>query len=164
MKYEHLVQMFHPHLENAGLNRVQLWRGLVMRAEQPQQFDENISSATLLSREEGVLQREIRFGDLVVRERIHFVEMESVHYHTEPSDQHIGGQMSMCIEEPNEGQLFIRFTYVNDLPEESATTDSNDPSYFVPYLKSAYHQADMQTAKRILELFARGMLDGQRMQ
>lgn len=164
MKYEHLVQMFNPQQEQGGLSRLQLWQGLVIRAENPQRFDENISSATVLRRDEGELLREVRFGELVVRERIQFMEMEAVHYHTEPSDQHIGGQMSMTIEEPQPGLLFIRFTYINDLPEHAGATDSNDPSYYVPYLKSAYHQADMQTARRILELLAEGALDGQRMQ
>lgn len=158
MKYEHLIQMFDPALPSAGLSRAQLWQGLVLRAEDPQRFDDNISEARVLLRSEGVLQREVRFGGLVVREKIHFVELTGVHYHTEPSDQHIGGQMSMHIEEPKPGQLFIRFTYINDLPEKPGVSDSNDPSYFVPYLKSAYHQADMQTAKRILELAAEGAL------
>lgn len=158
MKYEHLIQMFDPQMPAAGLSRLQLWQGLVMRAEDPQRFDENISEARILARSEGILQREVRFGGLVIRERIHFVELDVVHYHTEPSDEHIGGQMSMRIEEPQPGQLFIRFTYINDLPENPGVTDSSDPSYYVPYLKSAYQQADMQTAKRILELAAEGIL------
>ncbi|WP_157725154.1 AtaL-like protein [Vogesella sp. LIG4] len=150
--------MFDSRMPGNGLSRLQLWQGLVLRAEDPQRFDENISEATILAHSEGVLHREIRFGGLVVRERIQLVELDGVHYHTEPSDQHIGGRMSMFIEEPRPGELFIRFTYENDLPEKADVSDSNDPSYYVPYLKSAYHQADMQTARRILELAAEGVL------
>ncbi|WP_174875214.1 AtaL-like protein [Vogesella oryzae] len=158
MKYEHLVQMFNPQPVGLTISRSQLWQGLVLRAEDPQRFDENISEARILERSEDVLLREVQFGGLVVREKVIFTELLEVHYHTEPSDQHIGGQMSMRIEEPRPGELFLRFCYINDLPEVPNVTDSNDPSYFVPYLKSAYHQADMQTAKRILELAVEGVL------
>ncbi|MFC3531277.1 AtaL-like protein [Vogesella facilis] len=158
MKYEHLVQMFNQQALGLNISRAQLWQGLVLRAEDPQRFDENISAVHILERSEDTLRREVQFGALVVREQVRFTELQAVHYHTEPSDQHIGGQMSMCIEEPQPGELFLRFCYINDLPEKPDVSDSNDPSYYVPYLKSAYHQADMHTAKRILELAVQGVL------
>lgn len=158
MKYEHLVQMCNPQAQGMNISRAQLWQGLVLRAEDPQRFDENISEVRILERSDDALRREVLFGALVVREQVLFTELLEVHYHTEPSDQHIGGRMSMRIEEPEPGKLFLRFCYINDLPEKPDVSDSNDPSYFVPYLKSAYHQADMDTAKRILQLAVEGVL------
>ncbi|MFN4236109.1 MAG: AtaL-like protein [Vogesella sp.] len=158
MKFEHLIKMFDELSPAPAITRRQLWQGLVLRAEDPCRFDENITEARVLSYENGSLRREVRFGELVVREHVGFVPEKSVIYQTEPSNQYPPSKLGMFIEEPQPGSLFIRFVYENDLPEDVVTNDTNDPAYYVPYLKSAYKQADLLTAERILALAHEGVL------
>ena len=158
MRFEHLVRMFDDRVAQPLISRRQLWLGLVLRAEDPCRFDENISSAQVLSYDGEAMLREVSFGNLTVRERVGFVPMTSVSYATEPSDQYMRSSLEMRIEEPQPGHLFIRFIYENDLPDGPASSDTNDPGYYVPYLKSAYQQADAQTAETILRLAQEGVL------
>ena len=67
MKFEHLIKMFDELSPAPAITRRQLWQGLVLRAEDPCRFDENITEARVLSYENGSLRREVRFGELVVR-------------------------------------------------------------------------------------------------
>jgi len=158
MRFEHLVRMFDDRVAQPLISRGQLWQGLVLRAEDPCRFDENISSAQVLSYDGQAMLREVSFGNLTVRERVGFVPLTSVSYVTEPSDQHMRSCLEMRIEEPQAGHLFIRFIYENDLPDGPVTSDTSDPGYYVPYLKSAYQQADNQTAQTILRLAQEGVL------
>lgn len=158
MRFEHLVKMFDELSPQPLITRRQLWQGLVLRAEDPCRFDENISSATILAYDESGLHREVSFGQLVVREHVGFEAEKSVCYETQPSDQHPPSKLGMFIEEPQAGHLFIRFVYENDLPDAAVTSDTNDPGYYVPYLKEAYKQADLHTAKVILALAQEGTL------
>lgn len=158
MRFEHLVKMFDELSPQPAITRRQLWQGLVLRAEDPCRFDQNISSAQVLAYDEHGLRREVRFGELLVREHVGFEHEKSVQYLTEPSEQHPPSKLGMFIEEPQPGCLFIRFVYENDMPEEVVTNDTNDPAYYVSYLKAAYKQADLHTAKVILALAQEGVL------
>lgn len=158
MKFEHLVKMFDELSAAPVITRSQLWQGLVLRAEDPCRFDENITEARVLSYQDGCMRREVCFGNLVVRELVGFEPEKSVTYQTEPSDQYPPSKLGMFIEEPQPGSLFICFVYENDLPDGPVTNDTNDPAYYVPYLKSAYQQADVETAKRIIALAQEGAL------
>lgn len=158
MRFEHLVKMFDDLSPQPVITRNQLWQGLVLRAEDPCRFDENISSVTILSYGEQAMRREVCFGQLVVREHVGFVPGKSVQYQTEPSDQHPPSRLGMFIEEPQPGCLFIRFVYENDLPDAAVTDDTDDPGYYVPYLQAAYKQADLHTAQVILALAKDGVL------
>lgn len=158
MRFEHLVKMYDELAPQPLITRRQLWQGLVLRAEDPCRFDENISSSTILAYDERGLRREVSFGQLVVRESVGFEPEKSVRYETEPSEQHAPSKLGMFIEEPQPGHLFIRFVYENDLPDAAVTDDTNDPGYYVPYLKAAYKQADLHTAQVILSLAQEGAL------
>lgn len=158
MRFEHLVKMFDDRVGQALISRRQLWLGLVLRAEEPMRFDENITSARILSYDETGMRREVQFGSLLVRELVRFVDQSTVRYETEPSEQHMRSVLTMSIEEPQPEHLFVRFVYENDLPDAAPSNDSNDPGYYVPYLKSAYQQADQLTAQTILTLARDGVL------
>ncbi len=72
MKFEHLVAVNDPMNPLADtLTREQLWRGLVLRAEQPTAFIPHLDKCEILEREAGSLKRRqlLRCHGRVCRER-----------------------------------------------------------------------------------------------
>ncbi|WP_410497922.1 SRPBCC family protein [Chitinibacter sp. S2-10] len=155
MKFEHLVQindLLHPTA--VPLTRNQLWQGLVYRAEAPMAFVEHIDEAEILLRHESGIHRRVLMGKLEVIDHIHYEHEVSVHYDTQPSELHLGGQMWMYIEEPQAGALFVRFIYETPHPEDS------DPELdkYLSYLRSAWQEADIDTVREIRHLADSGKL------
>ncbi|MDC7700434.1 AtaL-like protein [Vogesella indigofera] len=160
MQFEHLIRISPADSSQApALTRQQLWLGLVLRAELPMQFDENITSARIVAREGSVWQREIAFGTLIVQERIELELEQEVRYHAQATELHPGGSRIMRIEEPEPGVLFVRFIY--DMSALTANASEAELARLLPYVKSAYQQADMDTAERIIELIVSGQLTSQ---
>lgn len=155
MRFEHLVQI--NDLQQPGpllLTRNQLWQGLVLRAESPMEFVEHIDESEVLQRSAHGLQRRVVMGQLEVLDHIAYQHEESVHYDTQPSAKHLGGQMWMKIEEPESGALFVRFIY------ETPHPDDPDPELekYLRYLQSAWQQMDLDTVITIREMAASGSL------
>ncbi|GAB5100320.1 SRPBCC family protein [Caballeronia sp. HLA56] len=157
MNFEHLIQIndpTNPLVES--LTREQLWEGLVLRAEQPQLFVLGLDSCDILSREGDVMERELHYGQAVVRDRVTLTPDSSVRYDILPTAEHVGGSLTMAIEQPDELQLFLRFTYSTTLPEnDDATPDDRQTKEIV---KSAYRESDIDTV-RLIRQYAHGRHD-----
>lgn len=148
MNFEHLVQINDPLNPLAEvLTREQLWEGLVLRAEQPQLFVLGLDGCTILARTADSLERELQYGHATVRDRVTFTPRESVRYDILATDAHIGGSLTMTIEQPDDLQLFLRFEYATTLP----TPDSEDTRQTSEIVKSAYREADIDTVRLIRE-------------
>ncbi len=146
MNFEHLIQIndpLNPFVDS--MTREQLWEGLVLRAEQPQLFVIGLDSCTILSREGNVLERELHYGPATVRDRVTLEESQSVRYDILPTADHVGGSLTMTIEQPDELQLFLRFQYATTLPE-STDPDAHQTQEIV---KSAYRENDIDTVRLI---------------
>lgn len=148
MNFEHLVQVNDPLNPLAEtLTRDQLWQGLVLRAEQPQLFVLGLDSCTILSRTADTLERELHYGHATVRDRVTLTTNESVRYDILATDTHVGGSLTMTIEQPDALQLFLRFEYATTLP----TPDTEDERQTSEIVKSAYREADIDTVRLIRE-------------
>lgn len=148
MNFEHLVQINDPLNPLAeALTRDQLWEGLVLRAEQPQLFVLGLDSCTILSRTADTLERELHYGHATVRDRVTLVAKESVRYDIRATEAHVGGSLTMTIEQPDAVQLFLRFEYATTLP----TPDTEDARQTSEIVKSAYREADIDTVRLIRE-------------
>lgn len=155
MRFEHLIEIndfMNPLI--TPLTLAQLWQGLVLRAESPQLFQPQIDQVNLLERGENWLERELHFGQLVVRDRILFEPMVRIEYQTAANDQHDGGSLIMQIEMPEPEQLFVRFTYTTSLSETATSNGVNLASY----VRNAYQQNDMDTISIIREMAEQGSL------
>ena len=67
MKFEHLIEIndpLNPLID--PMTREQLWRGLVLHAEQPKLFMPHLDECTIVERSPGELNRKRRFGKLIV--------------------------------------------------------------------------------------------------
>jgi hypothetical protein len=146
LNFEHLIQIndpLNPFVETMTLE--QLWEGLVLRAEQPQLFVIGLDSCTILSRTDRTLERELHYGQATVRDRVTLSPNESVRYDIMATDAHVGGSLTMTIEQPDDLQLLLRFEYRTTLP----VADSEDARQTQEIVKSAYREADIDTVRLI---------------
>lgn len=150
MNFEHLVVINDPADPALGeLTREELWFGLLCRAEDPRAFLPGLETCTIVERRDTQLVRELKFGTAVIRDRVTLAPMESVCFESAPTESHAGGSLTIAIEEPAPGQLVLRFRYLTTLPDEAGSPDRA----YVEYVKSAYHQSDLDTV-RVIRMIA----------
>jgi hypothetical protein len=146
LNFEHLVQIndpLNPFVDT--MTRDQLWEGLVLRAEQPQLFVLGLDTCTILSRTENTLERELNYGQVTVRDRVTLSPNDKVRYDILATETHVGGSLTMTIEQPDELQLFLRFEYSTTLP----VSDDQDARQTQEIVKSAYRESDIDTVRLI---------------
>ncbi len=149
MKFAHLIQINDPlYPLIAPLSREQLWRGLVLRAESPLQFIVALDAFEIVRREDHSLARELHFGELTLRDRVEFEHLRRVRYEIEASKASPAASLVMTIEEPEPGQLFLRFEY--ETRQEAAALPGED--FYTGFAKQAYVAADIDTVSTIRRL------------
>lgn len=152
MNFEHLIQINDP--ENPlveSLDRKQLWQGLLHRVENPIPFLPGLEACTILERGEHSLLRELDFGPAVIHDRVTLADMTGVRFDIQPSEAHPGGSLNISIEEPEPGFLFLRFAYQTTL----ASDPNSEERAYIEYVKSAYHQSDVDCV-RLIRMLAAG--------
>lgn len=156
MKFEHLIEIndpLNPLLDPLSVE--QLWRGLVLRAESPQLFMPHLDDCQIEERSVDGLRRRLRYGELVVQDRVEFEPMRQVRYLVAAQGEIRASSLIMSIESPTEGALFVRFQY--DDGHDAATDAAN--SMYDDYRRSAYHAADLDTIRVLRDLAEQGRLD-----
>lgn len=149
MKFTHLVQIndpFNPLID--PLSREQVWRGLVLRAENPLLFVMALDGFEIIERGDKLLARELRFGQLTLRDRVSFEPMKQVRYEIEAAGDSPAATLVMTIEEPEPEQLFVRFDYETLQGDTAAPIDE----FYSSFAKQAYVGADIDTVSTIRRL------------
>jgi Acetylaranotin biosynthesis cluster protein L len=149
VKFSHLIQIndpFNPLID--PLTREQLWRGLVLRAENPLLFVLALDRFEIVERGENTLSRLLHFGKLKVRDRVSFSPMRQVRYEIEAAEDSPAATLVMTIEEPELEQLFVRFDYETLHGDATAPLDA----FYSSFAKQAYVQADIDTISTIRRL------------
>jgi hypothetical protein len=154
LNFEHLIQINDPSNPLVeAMTREQLWEGLVLRAEQPQLFVLGLDSCDILTRDGDTMERELHYGQAVVRDRVTLTPQDNVRYDILPTPEHVGGSLTMTIEQPDPLQLFLRFTYRTTLPEKDNPTQDEKQTQEI--VKSAYRESDIDTV-RLIRQYAHG--------
>jgi hypothetical protein len=156
MKFEHLIEvndLLNPLLDE--ISHEQLWRGLVLRAEAPKLFMPQLDECDILNRDDSGFHRKLRFGELVVADRVVLEHMHRVRYLVDAQDEIGNSSLTMTIEVPQPGRLFVRFLYEDD--HDAATDEAN--KMYDEFRKSAYQENDIDTVRILRELAAEGRLD-----
>lgn len=156
MKFTHLIEINMP--DNpllARLTRDQLWRGLVLRAERPTQFQLGLDSCDITARSPQSLSRTLHFGQLVVHDTVHFLPKDEVHYQVPQQAEIPASDLRMTIEEPEPDVLFVRFEY----DDHQADDESAEASFYNDFRREAYKAADIDTVRMIRQLAQEGQLD-----
>lgn len=156
MNYEHLVQINDPlNPLMPLLSRGDVWRGLVLRAEQPELFVMGLDSCRIVERTTNTLTRELRYGSQLVRDRVILSPQQSVRYEIAATPDHVGGSLTMALEAPDDISLFIRFRYETTLETGQGGEDEQTSEI----VKSAYRESDIDTVRRIRELVESGRFE-----
>src|SRR5574343_82966 len=153
MNFEHLIQindLQNPLIET--LSRDQLWQGLLYRVEDATPFLPGLESCTIVERNTDHLLRELNFGAAIIQDRVTMVEGHWVRFDILPSEQHAGGSLTITIEEPEPATLFLRVAYTTSF----GNNPNSEERAYIDYIKSAYHQSDMDCVRVIRTLAASG--------
>lgn len=155
MYFAHLVQVNDPQDPSlVTLSRADLWRALELRVEHPRLFVYGLDACEILARGADRVERELRFGELRVHDRVRLQPPDSVWFEVEASEQVPGGSLAMTIEEPRPGYLFVRFEYQIEVSGGHA---GEDPACRRAR-ESAYVAADIDTIATARRLAAAGLL------
>lgn len=154
LHFEHLVEINDPGDPRVTpMSRSQLWRGLVIRAEFPKTFVPWLDAVEVQRIDADSLLRTLHFGAQTVREHVRFEPLDAVRYETIEETCDTAFRLSMAIEEPEPGRLFVRFTY------EAKSPTHRDADPHAGAIKEAYRLADIDTVFRIRQLADSGVLD-----
>lgn len=154
MKFEHLIEvndLANPLL--TPLTREELWFGLLCRAEDARAFLPGLEACHVVERGEGSLVRDLHFGHAVIRDRVSFDTLRWIRFESEANAQHAGGSLTITIEEPEPAALFLRFSYTTSF----ASNPNSEERAYIDYIKSAYHQSDVDCVQIIRTLAAGGL-------
>lgn len=159
MRFEHLVEINDPMMPLlAELTRAQLWRGLVARAENPALFTPALDRADIESRRQhdGIteLARTLDYGTFTVHDTVHLHPEQRTEIHTSAGPTWPASTLTISIDEPQPGALFLRFVY--ESAEVEGSGDLDDVT--VKLRKQAYQAADLDTVQRIRQLAEDGQL------
>jgi hypothetical protein len=156
MKFEHLLEIndpLNPLIDT--ITREQLWRGLVLRAEDPKLFVPHLDECTIVERSSGSLTRRLRYGELVIDDRVYLTPLQEVRYEVHAQGEIAQSRLSMRIETPSEGVLWVRFLY----DDGNASAGDEMSKMYEEFKKSAYQEADIDTIKIVRQLASEGKLD-----
>ena len=156
MKFEHLIEIndpLNPLIDT--ITRDQLWRGLVLRAESPKLFVPHLDECTIDERASGSFRRKLRYGELVIEDRVLLTPLQEVRYEVDAQGEIAASHLTMTIESPGEHTLYVRFKY--DDGQDAAADAAN--AMYDEFRKSAYQEADIDTIRVLRELAAAGRLD-----
>ncbi|HBJ90463.1 MAG TPA: hypothetical protein DDZ21_10895 [Gammaproteobacteria bacterium] len=136
LEFEHLVQV--NDLNDANLtpiSREALWQGLELRARNPRKFNRSLECIVKPLGHNEFL-RTIKVGNSRFCEHVLLYPEQKIHTSTIAEIDQITAQSVTCIEEPESGFLFVRFSYKRELEESNQQVDVGE------HLKSAYVQVD----------------------
>ncbi len=153
MKFNHLIQINDPLNPLIDvMTREELWRGLVLRAEAPKLFMPHLDACELSDKNADSVRRMLRYGELVIADIVTYQALVSVHYQVPAQGDIPLSGMSMTIEEPAPGALFVRFEYDDGAPEQVGSEEA----FYDQFRRSAYEEADIDTIRIIREMSAKG--------
>ncbi|MGS0741829.1 SRPBCC family protein [Glaciimonas sp. GG7] len=157
MKFTHLIEINDPLNPLIDLLTIeQLWRGLVLRAEQTMLFVAHLDECRIVEKSVDSVTRELRYGKLVIRDVVHYLPQLQVRYQVPAQADIAGSSLTMTIEQPQPDALYVRFSYADEAPE--AEPDSDEEMYN-EFRRSAYLASDIDTIRVIRELADAGKLD-----
>ncbi len=159
MRFEHLVEINDTRLPMPVLTRGQLWRGLIQRAEDPVPFLLGLDGCRIEARRaEGdatVLDRRLDFGAFHVEDRVRLEPESRLVQEAPATDKWPASRLTITIEEPRPGALFVRFVYESLDATESTELDATTRAL----REEAYKSSDLDTVRRIRNLAEQGKLD-----
>lgn len=139
------------------LSAPDIWRGLVMKAENPVPFVRPITACKILERTANGLVREIVHNGETMRERITYDAGRSVTFVRETGTER-GTIVNEIVDDPTDG-LLLRFAF--KLEVEGMKPGSPEETAFAETMESNYVPAVQATIRQIRKLVREGALERQ---
>ena len=155
MKFSHLVQVndpLNPLID--ALTADEVWRGLVLRVENPMLFVYALDGFELLDRDGDTVRRELRFGRATVRDTVTFAPPTAIRHAVEAAGEIPAAALAVTIETPAPEQLFVRFDYETHAVNGAPPVDA----FYQGFVKKAYVEADLDAIRTIRKLAVEGKL------
>jgi hypothetical protein len=112
-----------------------------------------LESCRIVERRDNELLRELSFGATVIRNRVSLYPPDRIRFETEAAPEHTGGNLTISIEEPETGGLFLRFRYRTGLTE-----NGEEKTGIAEIVHSAYYHSDLDTLRVIREIARSGKM------
>jgi hypothetical protein len=157
MKFEHLVQINDPALPGVDwMTRQQLWFGLVARAWKPTRFILGLEDAQVMETSQHgkvtTLSRVLNYGPFQIADITELHEEDRTETRIAANQFCGDSTLTISIEEPAQGELWLRFRYqVSDAPASDGVPGASS-SDMDEMRKQAYKAADIDTVQMIREL------------
>lgn len=126
MRFEHIIEINSPRVGTQmavpPLSREQLWNGLMIRVKEPQRFPLGPERCDWQETEPGVFRRELHFGQHHFRDEVLATLHERLQFTPEAHGDTTPIRLTLSIEEPQAGQMVLRFVYepLGELSQEEA--------------------------------------------
>jgi Domain of unknown function (DUF1857) len=125
MRYEHLLQVTDP--DNPAIPpmaREELWRGLMRRVESPQDFELGPDRCELSAgTDANERRRRIHFGALNFDDQVRIEPPLRIVFAPQPREGTATVGLTITVEEPAPGALFLRFVYDIEEPPGGASAE-----------------------------------------
>jgi hypothetical protein len=132
--------------------REQLWRGLMARVQTPERFPNGPESCDWQEVVPGVFKRTLRFGQHVMQDEVSTALHERLQFTPEAHGETAPIQLTIAIEEPQAGQMVLRFVYLA-LREQTA-----EEAYYNDYRHNAWLHNDRDMVRTLREWLDEGGL------
>ncbi|MEY4427855.1 MAG: hypothetical protein RLZZ182_544 [Pseudomonadota bacterium] len=156
MRFEHLIEINSPaaHLQGVidTFSREQLWRGLMLKVMAPERFDNGPDRVECDSTVPDQVRRTLHFGAHVLRDAVQLVSGQSIQFTPEAHGELAPIRLTVSIEEPQAGQMVLRFVY------EALAEQSAEEASFNSYRHSAWLHADRDMVRQLREWLEAGEL------
>ena len=156
MKFDHLVEINDPlNPMVAPLTLLQLWSGLVLRAEAPGLFVPWLDRSEVRANDHGGLDRVLHYGEVPIHDHVGFTPQQRIDYLVPAQGEMAASRLTVSIEAPQPERLFVRFSYDDGIAEEAGSMDA----FYNEFRRSAYQEADIDTIRLIRQFAAEGRFD-----
>ncbi len=141
--------------EEPPLNRNQIWRGLVLKAENPVPFLDAMSACTVIDRGENWLLRDFTLRGEEMQERVTFEPQDRVTF-TRTKSSAMGTILNEIVE-TDDGDMGLRFTFSLDV--DGLADGSAEEGEFAERMSQSYFQGVGTTLAEIRRQVRAGELD-----
>jgi len=142
--------------ETVVLDRADVWRGLLLKAENALPFVPAMTRCEVIERTHDTILRTIEFRGQEFGERITFTPMQQVRF--ERTYGPILGTICNDIDEDDDGNLLLRFSF--DLELEGVASGSTEEQDYEATMKGDYLKAAGATLAAVRRMVAEGVVAG----
>ncbi|NBD20868.1 DUF1857 family protein [Aquabacterium fontiphilum] len=158
MRFEHVIEINAPQtaidLMAPAFSRAQLWAGLMQRVHNPQRFPMGPERCDWFEAAPGVYRRTLYFGPHVLQDEVHAQFEQRLVFTPQAHGDTAPIRLTLNIEEPQPGQMVLRFVY------EALAEQTAEEAYYNDYRHNAWLHNDRDMVRTLRQWLDEGGLGG----